>query len=118
MQRIATRQSRAANSNEKLHMQWIKDRGVCSACNSDGGVIVHHCEGSTFKTKVSGATVIIGHAFVIGLCGPCDGIVTRGSRRAFRDAFGLQSMLWARQYEESPVRFPDEVVEGIINSGR
>lgn len=114
MQRVATRQSRGANALEKAHISWIKERGICAACSNKSSVIAHHCEGSTFKVKVNGVTEIIGHAFVIGLCQCCDNIVTRGSRKAFRNAFGLQSELWLKQYEQSPIRFPDEVVEGIL----
>jgi len=117
MQRKATRQTRAANALEKAHMAWIKERNTCAACGNSG-VINHHCEGAAFKVKVDGVTVLLGHAFVIGLCQCCDNIVTRGSRKAFRDAFGLQSALWAKQYEQSPVRFPNDVVEGIKNCGR
>lgn len=117
MQRKATSQSRAANALEKAHMQWIKERNQCAACGSSG-VINHHCEGATFKVKVNFATVLIGHAFVIGLCQCCDNIITKGSRKAFRDAFGLQSGLWFKQYQDSPVRFPDEILEGIKNCGR
>lgn len=117
MQRAATKQSRGANALENAHMTWIKERNQCAACGSHG-VINHHCEGATFKVKVDFVTVLIGHAFVIGLCQCCDNIITRGSRRAFRDAFGLQSELWLKQYQDSPVRFPDEVVEGIKNCGK
>lgn len=117
MQRKSTAQSRGANALEKAHMQWIKERNQCAACGNSG-VINHHCEGSTFKVKVDLATVLIGHAFVIGLCQCCDKIITRGSRKAFREAFGFQSDLWLKQYQDSPVRLPDEVVEGIKNCGR
>lgn len=117
MQRKATGQSRAANALEKAHMAWIKQRNICAACGNHG-VINHHCEGATYKVKVNFVTEIIGHAFVIGLCQCCDNIITKGSRKAFREAFGLQSDLWLKQYQDSPVRFSDEIVEGIKNCGR
>lgn len=117
MQRKPTPQSRGANALEKAHMQWIKDRNQCAACGNYG-VINHHCEGATFKVKVNFVTVLIGHAFAIGLCQDCDNVITKGSRRAFREAFGLQSELWLKQYQDSPVRFPDEIVEGIKYCGR
>lgn len=118
MRRPITNQSRGANSAEKAHMAWIKERGICAACQCNSGVIIHHCEGSAFKVKVGLITVIIGHAFVLGLCQSCDNIVTRGSRKAFRLAFGLQSNLWLKQYQESPVKFDDEVIEGIRICGK
>ncbi len=118
MQRKPTSQSRGPNALEYRHIDWIKERGICIACGNDGGVIAHHCEGATYTVKVNLVSLIIGHAFVIGLCQCCDNIITKGSRRAFRDAFGLQSDLWLKQYQESPVRFPDETVEGIKYCGR
>lgn len=118
MQRLATRQSRAANTQEKLHMAWIKERGVCAACGIKCHVINHHCEGSTFKIKVMGVTVLIGHAFVIGLCSCCDALVTNQGRRQFREAYGLQSDLWLTQYEESPVRFDSDIETGIAICGK
>lgn len=117
MQRPATRQSRGANADEKRHMQWIKERGLCAACWNNGGVIVHHCGGSAYKTKVDSITVLIGHAFVLGLCEICDSIVTRGSRRALENAFGRQSLLWEAQYVHSPVKFADEILRGIAQCG-
>lgn len=74
--------------------------------------------GATAKIKVDLITVLIGHAAVIGLCSCCDNIVTRGSRRKFTDAFGPQNALWSKQYRESPVQFPDEVVRGIMSYER
>jgi len=115
MMRKATKQSRGANSNERAHMAWIKERGICAACGNRGHVICHHLYGSSAKIKVNFATVLIGHAAVMGLCGICDAIVTRRSRRAFVEAFGPQNMLWLMQYQESPVKFPEEVVQGIMN---
>lgn len=117
MQRPSTRQSRGANADEKRHMQWIKERGLCAACWNNGGVIVHHCGGSAYKVKVDGVTTLIGHAFVLGLCEVCDSVVTRGSRRSFEDAFGKQSLLWEAQYIHSPVKFNEEIVRGIAECG-
>lgn len=115
MQRKATKQSRAANAIERQHMAWIKERGICAACGNRGHVICHHLYGSAAKIKVNFATVLIGHAAVMGLCSICDGIVTRGSRRKFVDEFGPQNSLWMLQYEESPIKFSDEVVRGIMH---
>lgn len=94
-------------------MVWVKERSICAACGAPDPVINHHCEGSTCKTRAGVARVHIGHAFVIGLCQQCDDVVTHSGRKAFRECFGPQSALWLMQYKESPVRFPDEVVQGI-----
>lgn len=99
-------------------MAWIKDRATCAACGNPGPVINHHCEGSTCKTRVGVARVHIGHAFVIGLCQGCDDVVTHSGRKAFREWFGPQSSLWLMQYNDSPVRFPSEVVQGITEWGK
>ncbi len=95
-------------------MAWIKERGVCAACDTQAQVICHHCYGATAKVKVDLITVIIGHSAVLGLCFCCDNIVTRGSRRTFVDQFGPQNLLWEKQYADSPVRFPPAVVRGIM----
>lgn len=118
MQRKATKQSRGPNTAERQYMTWLKERCICAACGDHGPVINHHCEGSTCKTRVGAVRVHIGHAFVIGLCQSCDDIVTHGGRKAFRQWFGPQSMLWLAQYESSPVRFPAEVVDGIAQWGK
>lgn len=118
MQRKATKQSRGPNANERRHIDWIKDRGVCAACGDVGPVIAHHCEGSTCKTRVDCRRVLIGHAFVIGLCQCCDDLVTHGSRRALRNQYGPQSELWMHQYRDSPVKFPVDVVIGIQQWGK
>lgn len=118
MQRKATKQSPAANAKERAHIAWIKERGICAACHNDGGVIAHHCVGSAFKVRVGLDRVHIGHAFVLGLCLACDNIVTRGTHKAFREAFGSYADLWAKQYQQSPVEFDELIVKGIMESGR
>lgn len=99
-------------------MAWIKRRAICAACGDPGPVICHHMYGSAAKKKVRLATVIIGHAAVIGLCQECDGIVTIGSRRAFVDRFGPQNIIWSHQYDDyvsdTGYNFSDEVVDGIM----
>lgn len=117
MQRLATRQSPAANAAAKAHMAWLKGRGICASCGDDSGVICHHSVGSSFKVHVGIERVHIGHAFVLGLCMACDTLRTR-SRKRFIDAFGLECKLWSMQYQESPIKFEDLIVHGIINSGR
>ena len=118
MMRKATKQSRGANSTEREYMTWIKQRSICAACDIHAPVINHHMYGATAKIKVDLITVLIGHSAVLGLCQCCDNIVTRGSRRKFVDAFGPQNALWALQYKDSPIRFPPEVVQGIMDYER
>ena len=118
MQRKATKQSPAANANEKAYISWIKERGICAACGNDGGVIAHHCMGSTFKVHVELERVQIGNWFIIGLCQCCDNIVTRQSRKAFTESFGSQSSLWLKQAEQYPVEIPLKIIQGIAQYGK
>ena len=118
MNRKPTRQSRGPNAAEKKHMAWVNERSICAACNASGPVILHHCEGSTFKSRVGLERVLLGHWFVLGLCQNCDDIVTRRSRRAFREKFGDQSDLWLIQAESYPHEIPLSVIQGISNCGR
>lgn len=114
MMRKATKQSRAANAEEKRHMGWVKTKPTCSACHNPAPLIVHHCEGSAFKAN----KLLVGHWFVLGLCQCCDNIVTRGSRKAFRAAFGPQSKLWLKQLESYPGNCPDEIKLAIEAYGK
>ena len=116
MQRPATRQSRAADAAERRHITWIKERGVCAACGNDGGVIAHHMEGSSFRHQ----KLLLGHWMILGLCGPCDNIITRGSRRAFREAFGNQCDLWFKQLQEYPLRHEigQHEIDAIMDWGK
>lgn len=118
MQRPSTKQSRGANAEEKRHMQWIKERGVCVACENDGGVICHHAVGSSYKVRVGLEIVLIGHALVLGLCQCCDNMVTNGSHKAFKLAFDTYTNLFFKQYAESPVKFDDLIIQGIAESGK
>lgn len=117
MQRISTRQSPSASVKAKAHMAWIKDRGICAACSDNSGVICHHSVGSSFKVHVGLERVHIGNEFVLGLCLCCDTLRTR-SRKAFVNAFGLECNLWAKQYQDSPVKFDEIIIQGIAKSGR
>ena len=89
-------------------------------CNHPAPSIVHHCEGSTFKHN----KVLVGHWFCIPLCLNCDNVITRGSRRSFRNAFGPQSKLWIGKvcdYQEAKMyseHIPDEVIQAIGDWGR
>lgn len=97
-------------------MAWIKERGICAATGAPGPVIGHHCEGATFRYQKT----LIGHWFVIGLSEFADAVITRGSRRRFREIYGPQSELWLKQLQHYPHReeVPDEVVEAIRAWGR
>lgn len=113
MQRPVTEQSRGINANEKRRMAWLKDRGICSACKKCRPVIVHHCAGSSAKIKHELQTVMIGHAFVLGLCQECDDLVTHGSRRKFVEKYGPQSVLWLWQESINPDPAPELVIRAI-----
>jgi len=118
MQRKATKQSPAANASERAHIRWIKERGVCAACGNDGGVIAHHCVGSTYKVHVGYQRVQIGNWFVIGLCQSCDNIVTKHGHKAFVSAFGLESKLWVRLAGEYEEEIPENIIVWISESGK
>lgn len=90
MQRKATLNTRGPNALESSFHKWIKERGVCAACDNDGGVIMHHCMGATYKHNKT----LVGHMFCIGLCQRCDDIITYGSRKTFTNKLGKQSALW------------------------
>ena len=97
MKRKATKNTRGPNADEKRYVKWIKEEKLtCDACGRYGPLIAHHCEGATFKHN----KVLIGHWFIIGLCQPCDDIVTRGSRRAFRQIFGPQARICLQALHE------------------
>lgn len=120
MQRKITKQSMAASTNCKRFFKWIKERGICAACGRDcgfGNVICHHVVGSSKKVYVGVERVHIGNEFVIGLCQSCDDLVTHGTRKALTDLHGQQADMWAKQYRESPVKFSEKIVTGILNSG-
>lgn len=116
MQRRATKQSRGADAAEKRHLKWIKERSICAACGCNGPVICHHCEGSAFRVN----KLLVGHIFVIGLCQCCDNVITRGSRKKFREAFGQQSELWLKQLNCYPLKheFGDHEIEAIVGYGK
>jgi len=119
MQRRKTKTTRGPNSEEKAYHGWIKEiRQTCAACGNKGPVIGHHCEGATFKHNKT----LVGHWYFIGLCQSCDDIVTHGSRKAFRDAFGPQCLLWDNEIGEYLLDTgsvpPQEVSDAILDWGR
>lgn len=93
MQRRATKNTRGPNADEKKFQALTKESN-CVVCNSPGPSIVHHCMGATYKHNKQ----LIGHWFVLPLCQSCDDIVTHGSRRKFKNEFGLQGDFWKIHY--------------------
>lgn len=114
MQRAETRQSRGIRTNEKRRMEWLKERARCSGCGRSGPVINHHCVGSSAKIRVDLVPVMIGHAFVLGLCQRCDDLVTKGSKRRLVETLGAtQSELWLWQESLNPDPAPEVVIRAI-----
>ena len=110
MQRKATKTTRAANAEEKKFQTFTKESD-CIVCDNSGPSIVHHCMGATYKHN----KVLIGHWFVLPLCQACDDVITHGSRRTFKDKFGLQSDYWHRHYAYSAVDAPIDVYKAIMD---
>ena len=119
MQRKSTKQSPGRNADEKRFHQWVIDRSICAACRNDRPLIGHHCEGSAFKHNKQ----LCGHWFFLGLCLECDNVITKGSRKAFRQRFMPQCDLWDFLYmaykfymDEDPC--PDEIYDAIMDWGK
>lgn len=115
MQRKATKQSRSANADEKRHMSWLKERGICSACGNDGGfggVILHHFLGSSYRKN----GVTLGHWAILGFCQSCDNLRTQRGRKTFEEAYGEEAGLWMLQVEKYPQIdiVPQDVYENIV----
>jgi hypothetical protein len=111
MNRKPTKNTRGANSQEILFRGWVKEQ-TCICCGN-WGVVAHHCMGATYKHNKT----LIGHWFILPLCQFCDDVVTHGSRRKFKQTFGLQSVLWIkvinRYTEETGIEPPFEVYQAI-----
>jgi len=110
MQRKATKNTRGANAEEKRFHALTK-ASDCIVCGNSAPSIVHHCMGATYKHN----KVLIGHWFVLPLCQSCDDVITHGSRRSFKDRFGLQSDYWLDHYEYNGVDAPIEVYNAIMD---
>ena len=67
MQRKPTRNTRGPNAEERRFQGWVKYQ-PCIWCGNDGGVIVDHVKGATFKNN----KVLIGHFFCLPNCEVCD----------------------------------------------
>jgi hypothetical protein len=113
MQRKPTKTTRGPNAEEKRFMAWVKEQH-CIVYGTPGPSIAHHCEGATFKHK----KVLVGHWFLLPLSQDADDIVTHGSRKRFREAFGPQSSLWLKLIKKSPIQPPADVIDAITDWGR
>lgn len=115
MQRKPTKNTRGPNADEKRFMAWVKEQ-PCAACGCPGPSIVDHCMGATYKHN----KVLVGHWYLLPLCTACDDVKTTGSRRGFRQQFGLMSDLWckvANRYESlSGKMIPSEIWASIEDS--
>lgn len=113
MQRKATKNTRAANAEEKK-FHAITKLSDCIVCGAEKPSIVHHCEGATFKHN----KVLVGHWFVLPLCQGCDDVITYGSRRSFRERFGAQSDFWLKHVDNTGVVPPEDVYNAIVDWGK
>lgn len=120
MQRKPTKTTRGPNAEEKRFQAWLKEQPCC-VTGKPGPSIVHHCEGATFKHN----KVLIGHWFCIPLSQEVDDLITKGSRRAFREEYGPQSEWWfqvsneyARSLGYASQIIPFEVCHAIMDWGR
>lgn len=116
MRRKATKNTRAANKQEKSFLKWVKDQ-PCIECG-DEPVIVEHCYGSTFKHN----KVLIGMWALLPLCETCDSVKTQGSHNAYREAFGrTQAEAWRQLVVNSiewEIKVPEDVFNAILDWGR
>ena len=117
MQRKATKTTRGANADEKRFHAWLKEQPCCVTRKS-GPSIVHHCEGATFKHN----KVLVGHWFCLPLSQEVDDVITKGSRKRFREVYGPQSTLWAKVITgyalECCKMAPSDVFDAIMDWGR
>lgn len=113
MQRKSTKKTRGANAAEKAYHGWCKEQR-CVCCTAEP-VDAHHCDGATSKTKVDLVTVLIGHWFVIPLCGSCHWLY-HNNKSQFTAVNGLQWKLWKHVMNRYEGDCPDEVRRGIEGS--
>lgn len=114
MQRKATKQSRAANADEKRFMQYTKECD-CIACGAPGPSECDHVVGSSAKIKVFLISVLIGHWFLLPLCHECHMMKTR-SKRSFLKLYGPFYKLWLKHIKGYHGDIPEDVIEGIKNA--
>jgi len=119
MRRPATKRStRAASSEEKRFLLWVKHQ-PCIECGNEP-VIVEHMYGSAMINN----KVLIGHWAILPLCVACDSVKTNGSHNAYRDTFGRsQADAWHELVMASnnkPLQYsiPAEVYQSIADWGK
>lgn len=112
MQRKATKQSRAANKQEKDFHKWAKEQD-CACCGSSSGSILDHWKGSSKKLYDGITRVHVGHWLVIPLCQSCDSVKTNGSLKVFNEAFGNWLTMWCWLVSSSPFTPPLNVVNAV-----
>ena len=108
MNRKPTSNTRGANASEKRFHAYTKESD-CITCDQDAPSICHHAMGATYKSD----KILIGHFFVLPLCIKCDDVITTGSRRKFKEAFGLQSVLWIKHLSSFSGAVPADVINAI-----
>lgn len=113
MQRPATKQSPAANAEEKKFHTFVKHE-PCSFCGNPAGSIVDHCKGSSFKHN----KILIGHWFVNSKCLLCDTLATKGMREELFNLYDINdadaTLLQMAKYEsEADAEIPEEVKVAI-----
>ena len=113
MKRKSSKTTRGPNAEEKRFQAWCKEQ-PCAVFGYDGPSIVHHCMGATYKHNKT----LIGHWFCLPLSEPADNVVTRESRRVFKQKFGKQSDIWSvvifNYMSETGIKPPDEVYRAIM----
>ncbi len=116
MQRKATKNTRAANADEKRFIAFVKECD-CITCRNPGPSIVDHMYGSTFKQK----KILIGMWALLPYCPVCDEVKTTQGRAAHNRLFGkTQAELfnYFLQIVPSNLMPPDDVVWAIADWGR
>jgi hypothetical protein len=113
MQRKSTKKTRGANAAEKAYHGWCKEQR-CVCCTAEP-VEAHHCDGATSKTKVDLVTVLIGHWFVIPLCGSCHWLY-HNNKSQFTAVNGKQHKLWRHVMNKYDGDCPSDVCSGIEGS--
>lgn len=115
MQRKATKQSPAANAEQKRFMAWVKEQ-PCVECGGHS-VIVDHMYGATFRHN----KVRIGNWALLPLCPACDAVKTHGSHNTYKQVFGrTQAEAWSSLIDMTEwfSDIPDDVYASIRDWGR
>ncbi len=114
MQRKATKNTRAANADEKRFMAWVKEQPCC-ICHTPVPSIVDHMYGATFKHN----KVLIGMWALLPYCPTCDEVKTLGSHNKHLEVFGMtQAQIYIKFIINSPIQPHYEVLAAIEGWGR